>query len=151
MLEFSLYCLFQSLISMPSMMSDTIFSAHVRGAFPRFISWVQSQSKEAKLVMELIKCKEDDIITVDDCKEELFCHQCKAPLVNLFITANSSEGENKLCTNCLLNPTNNDNQKRKEIGRSKSASIKYQFKCRFASPDALEQLLANVRNIIGEG
>ena len=132
-------------------MSDAIFSAHIRGAFPRFVSWVQSQNKDAKLVMDFLKCKEDNIITIDDYEEELFCHQCKFPLVNLFITSNSSDGESKLCTNCLLNLPKSDDQKRKKTGTSKSTAIEYQLKCRFASPNALEHLLTNAKKIIGEG
>lgn len=129
-------------------MSDVVFSAHVRGAFPRFISWVQSQSKDAELVMEFIHCKEDEIITIDDYEEELFCRQCKFPLVNLFITTNDSEGENKLCADCLLSPPKDDNQKRKKS--SQNTSVEYKLKCRFASPDALELLLANARKILSE-
>ena len=133
-------------------MSDAIFSAHIRGAFPRLVSWVQSQNKDAKLVMEFLKCEEDGIVTIDDYEEELFCHQCKFPLVNLFITtSNSSDGENKLCASCLLNPPKSDDQKRKKKGTSKSTAIEYQLKCRFASPSALEHLLTNVKKIIGDG
>ncbi len=148
-LELALYCLFQSLISLPSMMSDATFSAHVRGAFPRFVSWVQLQIKEAKLVMELIKCREEDIVTIEDYEEELFCHQCKFPLVNIFITAKGSDNESKLCTDCLFNSRKNENQK-KRSSNTKNAPVEYQLNCRFASPTALEHLLTNVKKIVGE-
>jgi hypothetical protein len=51
-------------------MADPIFSAHVMGAFPRFLSWVQSQINDFKRVMEYIPCQEDEITTIDDFEEE---------------------------------------------------------------------------------
>lgn len=129
-------------------MSDATFSAHVRGAYPRFVSWVQLQVRDAKLVMELIECTEDDIITIEDYDEELFCHECKFPLVNVFVTTKGSDPENDLCTNCLFK---NDNLKKKSSSAHQNALMQYQLKCRFASPKALEHLLTNVKKLLGEG
>jgi hypothetical protein len=132
-------------------MSDDVFSAHIRGAFPHFVAWVQSQSEDAKRAAQFIKSKEDNIITIEDSEEELFCHQCEFPLVNLFAVLTSSDSES-ICIDCLLNRTKNNNQKKTGgITTKRSTSVEIQLKCRFASPFALQYLLANVKKIIGEG
>lgn len=134
-------------------MNDAIVNAHIRGAYPRFVSWVQLQLKDADLVMELIECTEDDIMTVEDYEEELFCYECKFPLVNIFVTATTgSNDENDLCTNCLFNRRkNNDNLKKKTGAAHRKVYEAYQMKCRFASPKALEHLLINVQRLLGKG
>ncbi len=149
-LELPLYCLFQSLIALPSMMGDVIFSAHIRGALPRFVSWVQSQIEDAKLAMEFIKCTEDDIITIDDYEEELFCHQCEFPIVNIFVTSEVSDNESTLCINCIFNSNHIDNRKKKSSNFKKISGEEYHLKCRFASPTALKYLLTNVNKLVGE-
>jgi hypothetical protein len=111
-LELGLYCLFQSLISMPRKMADPIFSAHVMGAFPRFLSWVQSQINDFKRVMEYIPCQEDEITTIDDFEEEVYCAQCKFPLVNIFVEKSSKANESKLCTTCLFK-SDSENRRKK--------------------------------------
>lgn len=135
------------------MMNDLVFNAHVRGAYPRFVSWVQLQIKAAKLVMESIECREEDIMTVEDYEEELFCHECKFPLVNIFAaTTKGSDDESNICTDCLFNLRDKDNVKKKpSSSQPQSASTEYQLKCRFASPKALEHLLTKVQNILDQG
>jgi hypothetical protein len=134
-------------------MGDQVFAAHIKGAFPRFVAWVQSQNEDYKRAAQLIKLNEDDIITIDDYEEELFCHQCKFPLVNLFAVLITSSDSENMCISCLLvDPSKKDNQKKISGNSSKKRiPLEYQLKCRFASPFALQYLLANVKQIIGEG
>jgi hypothetical protein len=133
-------------------MSDQVFSAHIKGAFPRFVAWVQSESEDAKRAAQLVKLNEDNIITIDDYEEELFCHQCKFPLVNLFAVLLTSSDSENMCINCLLNQSKKYNNQNKISSNSKKRiPLEYQLKCRFASPFALQYLLTNVKKIIGEG